>query len=342
MLTAGPDTIRLQYQATATAAPLQTFEVSSEMTGRLATLLVNDGDTVHAGQLLATVIPERALSPEDAVTAARLSAEAQLEAALATLTLATQQHDRVQALSQSQGLPREELERAQSQLLSARAQVKGAEAAILSARASASVRDSEAAKTRIRAPADGIVTSIHTRPGGIVYPTTFGGEAGRILTLSSLRGGKVTLNLPERYALSLDAHDSVSATLWQDPSAQYDVTLLSNYARSDGGGFDATFAIRQRTHVLRYGSTLRLTLLVERTVAERTVPLHVLHLDPDDPERFGLFVLENGHAVFTPVRVLLWGDNRVALDPASLPTSAAILTGASAPLYHGQSIIVVK
>lgn len=179
-------------------------------TEHLDQLLVQEGDRVHKGQLLATLHRER-MEAEVAAAAARLAAQkavlarletgsrpeevaqarANVDAARAKRVDAQITFDRTQSLYQEHAVPKQSLDDAQSRLITARADVKVAEQALALAVEGPRVEDIEEARAKLKAneaqlalahqvlkdtelyaPADGIVRNRILEPGDMASPQT--------------------------------------------------------------------------------------------------------------------------------------------------------------------------
>jgi RND family efflux transporter MFP subunit len=149
--------------------PLLQADVGAKTLGYLDAVLVDRGDPVKKGQLLAVVRPS---DLPDQLSAAR-SAALQADAALA---LAKANLDRARALAPSGRVSKQELQQAEMALASAQA----ARAAAGSQVGGLATRLGE---TRISSPLDGVVSARRLDPGALVGP---GGNTAPILTVDQI------------------------------------------------------------------------------------------------------------------------------------------------------------
>mgnify|MGYP000597032441 CR=1 FL=1 len=140
--------------------------------GRVAAVLVEAGDRVQRGQLLARLTTTVAQPQVESLAAG-------LEQARADAELAAAEYARARAVADSGALSAQEIERRRSAQLSAAARVKVASAQLNEARARLS-------RTDIRAPAAGLVL---TRAAEVGQTATVGGEP--LFRLS--RGGEIEM-----------------------------------------------------------------------------------------------------------------------------------------------------
>ena len=315
------DTVSLTLTATGTLVPALSVDVGSRVTGTLRGLYVGEGDVVRRGAVLARVVPDVGTSLRESAHAAILDARARVAAATADLQRRQQQLDRLRALStganQGVGVSGQDLEAAAADVAVAEATLQAARAEIV--RAGAAVREADAAddRTLLLAPFDGVVTQVYRRPGEVVVPATYGGESGRILTLAKPDIGRITIPVPERYALQLDSTDKVTAQLLADPSHRLLVRVRRTRPRRtpDGGasGFEADVDVNSQGRSLPWGATALLQIVVSRSPAPCVVPLSALVLDPDGSSRVGLYILHGDRAEYRRVDIGQYGDSAVSI-----------------------------
>ena len=166
--------IRETVVATGTLEPTGVADVTSMISGTVASVNVDPNDRVSKGQILAQLGMgdfeaglARAIAMAESQKASMLVAESNLEDAQAALL-------RTQALSLGQSVSVRELElagtaakRAQAQLAVAQAQLRGAEADLQSAR-------NDYAKACICSPIDGVVLEADVNVGQSITATSLG------------------------------------------------------------------------------------------------------------------------------------------------------------------------
>lgn len=141
---------------TGTLQPWRSADVGFEQPGRLASVLVTNGDHVHSGQRLAFL--------DSSIASAQVSgAEASSRAAQANLALAEDNLKRTDSLVATKSIPEAQAEQVRQQVALARAQLEGARAQEQLARTGAGQRS-------IAAPFEGLVTRAPTAAGGVVMP----------------------------------------------------------------------------------------------------------------------------------------------------------------------------
>jgi RND family efflux transporter MFP subunit len=165
--------VKPSIEVTGTLQPWRTADVGFDQSGRLASVLVTNGETVKANQALAFL--------DTSLANAQVSgAEAQSRAAAASLALAEDNLHRTEALAQSKSIAEAQVEQVRQQVALARAQLEGARAQEQLARTGAGQRS-------LTAPFAGVVTRAPTAAGIIVNPMTGGGALIRIEDHSRFR-----------------------------------------------------------------------------------------------------------------------------------------------------------
>lgn len=189
--------VPVEVRAPIDLRPLIQSDVGSKTLGYLDAVLVDRGDKVTRGQLLALVRPSDL--PDQLAAARGTLAQTQSAAALARTN-----YDRAKQLAPQAVVSQQELQQAESQLTTAEAAQQAAQAQI----AAVAVRLGE---TRIASPLTGVVVQRRLDPGTLVGPP--GG--GAIVTVARVDTLRVFVTVNEReltgVAVGKDAHIEVDA-----------------------------------------------------------------------------------------------------------------------------------
>lgn len=164
--------------------PIAQAEVGSKSVGYLDAVLVDRGDVVKRGQLLALVRPAELA---DQLSAAK-SAVAQAQAAA---SLAKSNLERAQALAPKGLVSQQELQNMTTAAAASDAQVAAAQAQL-------GVTATRLGETRLEAPFDGVVVSRRLDPGALV-----GATSGVVLTVARVDVVRVFIAVNERQATAL-------------------------------------------------------------------------------------------------------------------------------------------
>jgi len=189
--------VPVEVRAPVDLRPLIQADVGSKTLGYLDAVLVDRGDKVTRGQLLALVRPSDL--PDQLAAARSTLAQAQSSTALARTN-----YERAKQLAPEAVVSQQELQQAQSQFATAEAAQQAAQAQI----AAVAVRLGE---TRIASPLTGVVVQRRLDPGTLVGPP--GG--GAIVTVARVDTLRVFITVNERelggVAVGRDAHVEVDA-----------------------------------------------------------------------------------------------------------------------------------
>ena len=172
--------------------PIAQVEVISKMTGRIDQLVVQIGDWVQKGQLIAKV-------DEDEIRQQVKRAEAALEVAKATLSekqtdleILKKELDRTIELHENHLIPKRDFDTAEARHRGAIAQEKLAEALIDQANAELHELRVRLNDTRILAPISGFVSKRHLDNGALVNPSL------PLVSLVDLSTMVMLINVPEK------------------------------------------------------------------------------------------------------------------------------------------------
>ena len=204
------EALTIQVEGSGTVVAMDTVNLSPKATGQLEVLLVEQGDTVQAGQLLAQMdtgslqaeLEQRQAQVDQAdadyaktVAGNRQEAirraEAQVAAAQSQMELATTQLSRFQALADQGAISQNDLDQYSNEARNAAATLQEAQeqlaetasgsrsediaataAAVAAARAQVAITQTQLDDANILAPFDGVVTQTYATVGAIVTPTT--------------------------------------------------------------------------------------------------------------------------------------------------------------------------
>ena len=177
-------------------------KVSPDISGEIVELNVEEGDTVHRGQVLAKIYADIYASQRDQAAsvvaqsqAQVANSQAQLGALKATLDQTEAAYNRQKTLLNQKVISQSEFETAQQAYESAKANylaaqsgIKANEANVQNAMAGLSTASKDVARATITAPMDGVISLLSVKKGERVAGNSFniGTEMMRIADLSSI------------------------------------------------------------------------------------------------------------------------------------------------------------
>ena len=272
---------------------------------------------------------------------------------------------------------------AQATLTSARESVKGAEFAILSAEASLQEARDNLGRTTLRAPQSGVVTALVKEIGESVQGNGFtAGEV--IMNVSDLSTMEVNVEVNESDIVRIELGDEaeIEVDAYLGTTFKGRVTEIGNTAlNAIANGFNmdqvTNFSVKVRIDQESYaqlsegkdenytpfrpGMSATVDILTARRVDALSAPIQAVTMrelgfatqsDKDDTDgtqeraELGVFVLEDGNAVWTPVETDIQDSRHVVLSGETLQEGTSIITGpyetVSRTLEHGDSVESVE
>lgn len=192
-------------QISGNLTPQTRVAILSKLPGTLSRIMVDLGDRVRAGQVVAELDARDIEAQVDAAAAAVKVAEAGLEAAEAALANASLEHDRAGNLFERGALPRQRLDTAATARRAAAAQRDLAQATLAQVQASLRRAHEVRRDATLTSPVDGVIVERHYDAGSLVGP----GDQPvvvvadlRVMTLeagvSELDTGRLRVGMPAR------------------------------------------------------------------------------------------------------------------------------------------------
>lgn len=304
-------------------------ELGATITGRVASVAVDDGDRVAEGQIVIRLESDELAAALAQAQAAERAAEArilqwrsvgapaareQLAQAEANAQLAESEHARQRALFAQGFVGQARLDEAsralavaQSQLAAARATAAanredGAERRILedqlaTARATREAAAAKLAQTRIAAPAAGVVLVRSVEPGDIAQP-------GRALMTLALDGAtRLVAQIDEKNLAVLRPGQRARVSADAFPGVRFDATLdtLAPGIDVQRGTVEAKFGVADPPPFLRSDMTVSIDVAVADKEGALVIPASALR-DASAPEP-SVLVVRDGTASRVGVRV---------------------------------------
>jgi HlyD family secretion protein len=322
--------------------PKKKVDLSADITGRITQITVHEGDAVTQGQFLLQIDPtvyeanlRRAQAAYSAAMAAVVQARANRTQAEHVLARTRQLHDESPNL-----VSPEQFEQAQTAFDVSEANLDAADHQVEQAKASEQEANDNLRKTRIVAPIAGRVTRLPVEEGEVAVPSTFSKDIGLLMTISDLSVVQAKVQVDETDVVRLKLGDSVEVAIDAFPDTTFTgrVTKISNSSIQGSTGT----TLGQNEHAVDYevevtlnrpppdirpdlSATARivtdtrqnvlsipivaLTVREHRGISTEDRPLDTLGtIERRRNETEGVFVIQNGAAVFRPVRVGIAGD----------------------------------
>lgn len=203
--------------------------VAAEVTGRVVSVVVEEGQKVGKGQLLATIDGDAARAALSSSVARSTAMSAGAASVAAELADAKRILVRSEALRQSGFVTSADFTRNMAHVTSLEAQQRQATANATAFRADARAAQVELAKYQIRAPFAGVVIDQNAQPGEIISPISAGSSFTRsgICTLVDMDSLEIEVDVNEAFISKVRPGDSATATLDAYPGAKLPARIVA-------------------------------------------------------------------------------------------------------------------
>lgn len=218
--------------------------VSSKITGRVREVLIEEGQRVEAGQVMATLDPIDA-DAQRSLSAAQLgAAQSQAASVQARLTEAEANASRLQRLVGQQLVSKSQYEQAVASRDALRAELTTARRNAQVASDGLRIADIGVGNTVVRAPFAGVVTAKAAQPGEIVSPLSAGGGFTRtgIGTIVDMDSLEVEVEVGEAFIGRVQPKMPIEATLNAYPEWKIPGEVIAIIPAADRG--KATVKVR--------------------------------------------------------------------------------------------------
>ncbi len=218
--------------------------VSSKVTGRVREVLIEEGQRVEAGDVMATLDPVDA-DAQRALSASQLAAaRSQTGSVQAQLAQAEADATRLATLVDRQLVSRSQYDQAIAQRDALRAQLATARRNTQVASDSLAIADLGVDNTVVRAPFAGVVTAKAAQPGEIVSPLSAGGGFTRtgIGTIVDMESLEIEVDVGEAFIGRVQPTMPVEATLNAYPDWTIPAEVIAIIPAADRG--KATVKVR--------------------------------------------------------------------------------------------------
>ena len=330
--------------------------VSSKVTGKVREVLIEEGQKVEEGQVLARLDPLDADAQRELAGAQLAAARSQAAQVQAQLREAEAQAERLQALVRDKLVSRAQYDQAIAQRDALRAQLASVQRSTTVAGRQLQVAEIGVDNTVVRAPFAGVVTAKAAQPGEIVSPISAGGGFTRtgIGTIVDMDSLEVQVDVNEAYIGRVQPGMPIEAVLnaypdWRIPG---EVIAIIPTADRTKATVKVRIALAQKDPRIVPDMGVRVSFL-EKAGANTPKPVGVWipakaivlpdGTDPKAAERAKsghVFVVADGKATRREVQLAevrdadrhvvagLKPDEAVALDPAKLRDGQRVTTAA--------------
>ena len=316
------------YAGTSRAA--RRAELGFKRGGKVATVMVDLGDSVAAGQLLAQLDTRalasdlrRAQSEEVLAAANRRSASAQTE-------LAANTERRVRALRANGNVSQQAFDEAHLQYRVSRAQLEVAQASLGRAQAAVEAMEVALSEAEIRAPFGGVIQARHVDEGSQIGP----GSPALSLVETSKR--EAHIGIPESAVTSLTVGDAYTIN-WQNVSASAQLRSLLPEVNPNTRTVTAVFTVADQRIPL--GAVVELSLRQRVPGNGFWVPIDAL--TAMDRGLWGVFIIDAENIVQQRLVEIVHNEGDRAFVRGLLSTSDRVVATGTQRIVAGQRVIPI-
>ena len=325
--------------------------VSSKVTGKVLEVLIEEGKSVEAGQILARLDGsnvEASLRFADAQLASARSGSAEIQA---NLDFAEQERVRYESLTKANAASESDFRRAEAAAKALEARLLTQKSKILEAEAEVAQWKQQLDDTIIRAPFAGVVTTKNAQPGEMISPMSVGGFTRTgVCTVVDMSSLEIEVDVNESFINRVQAGQPVEATLDSYPEMKYPAKVIAIIPTAD----------RQKATVkVRVGFTkLDPRILPEMAVkvafqdapeaattagSAKSAPSVIIPKSAlqDESGRSIVWVFQNDRAERRAVTVSQTTGDEVSLS-AGVVAGETVILKSTKPLSDGQRVTVTK
>ncbi len=296
-------------------------DIGAQVSGQIKSILVQEGQQVKKGDLLAIIDPRLAETELKLAKAELENAEANLEARRINLKQLQADWERHQRLMQTHATTKKETEEAKSRLDVAKAEIRIAQSNLDSARIKVEKAETELGYTEIRSPLDATVISVFAQSGQTLATTQ---QVPVLMKLADIDTMKVNAKVSEADVIHIQAGAPVVFTLLGEPGYQFhgqldavklapvhitDVTESANNAIY----YYATFKVPNPQRKLRISMTAAVTIILDKRENVLTIPLSALGRMIAQDQYHVTVLRENGEKEQVAVKIGLKDEAKVEI-----------------------------
>jgi RND family efflux transporter MFP subunit len=266
---------------TGTIEAWQKINITPDVGGKIARILVNEGDRVGKGQVLAELDVE-------AITLQFKQAEAALAVAQANFNNAKTNLERMERLSKEKAVSDQQYEQVKLGYDSAKAQLEQAQAALNLAQHSLDV-------SILKAPFSGVIASKNAEVGDVINPMMGGfspGSAGGVLTLVDFSRVKIQVDLSGADIPRIQKGQAARLRVLTTPGREFNgtITVVNLAADPQTKKFGIEVSVDNPDQVLRPGTFGEIILEVQSHENALVVPQKAVL------ENTYVFIVQDGKA----------------------------------------------
>lgn len=327
-----------QITLPATVEPFEKATLYAKVAGYLQWIIVDRGDRVRKGDVLALIEVPEIEDEHRSAQAAVLEAEAAVERAQADAALKEMTYKRLAGVRESQPdvISGQEVDVARAEAEVAEAEVKLARAKLERARAEVERLRTLMEYSRIKSPYDGIVTERFADPGNLIQNAAAARNSAPIVTVMDMDRVRVLVDVPEPDVAEVDRGDPVELEFDALAAKTFrgSVTRFATALNPGTRTMRVEIHLPNPKHLIRPGMYGRATLRLAEQAEALFLPAESVRSDAEG-KKF-VYVVEDGllHKVavetglddgkLIQVEGLRGGEHVVLASPGTLEEGAAV------------------
>jgi len=287
--------VTVQITATGTLQPVVQVDVSSELSGVVRTVEVNENESVAKGDVLLTLDTARLAAQVERAEASVKAAESRVTDARITLKETDLALARTTSLSSRGMVADQALETATAARDRADSAVESAEANLAIAIADLKLQQADLAKSTIYSPIDGVVLTRSVDPGQTVA-SSFSAPVLFVIA-ADLANMELEAAIDEADIGTVEKGQQARFTVDAFPGRTFDADIRDiAYAAVTTEGvvtYEAKLAVANKELLLRPGMTATVSVVTKESKGVVTVPSEAFRFRPPAVERSRGFSLQN-------------------------------------------------
>ena len=326
-------------------------ELSALVMGQIVNLAAHEGDRVTRGQFLLQIDQNRAAAEAAGSSAALRASMSDLDSVKATMKQAELDFERARRNYEAHIASEADFQKARSALETARADFESRQSHVEQTRAGLNASRDTLSKTTVRAPIDGVVTTLRVKAGEVTVIGTMNNPGTQLMTISDMASVQAVLMVDEtdtptvqvgqRALLLIDAYpgqtfEGVVTEVGNSPIMRDDTDLQGLTTTSDAINFKVKVKVLAPPSGIRPGFSVTADIITGKKAKVAAVPLAAVVVR-DSPKgdkteagklktEEGVYALRNGKAAFVPVRTGLSGELKVEVLTGLTP-GEEVITG---------------
>jgi HlyD family secretion protein len=260
--------------------PREEVNISSQVSGQIVELRVEEGDIVSQGEILVQLDPERYRSELQRLEATLRMTSVEVEKEDVALRTSESNLRRLESLYTQKIISDEAVEQARLQVDSGRISLRSRDEQVKQVEADLARARDDLSKTTLRAPMGGLVTQVNAKVGEQVIIGTMNNPGTVILTLSDMSAVLAEVRVDETDVTSVKPGQpaEIHVDAVQDDVYRGEVESISNAALREGtvSRFPVKVSIDNPDARLRPGMSAHASIQVDERTAVVAIPLQAL------------------------------------------------------------------